>query len=138
MAVYADFSFYTENYLGNAITEADFPRLVLMASMVIDRLTFQRSSAVIEAGTDLGLITAIKMATCAVAEEILKTEQREAGETGVIASEKQGQYAVAYVEADDARQTSDARYRRAARFYLSHTTLMFAGLNEDERSSYDL
>ena len=138
MAVYAEFSFYTGTYLGNAITEADFQRLALRASTFIDRLTFQRTAAVIETGTDPGLINAIQMATCAVAEEIQKNEKREAGETGVIASEKQGQYAVTYVEADDARQTADARIRKAARFYLAHTPLMFAGFNEDERSSYDL
>ena len=138
MAVYAEFSFYTDTYLGNAITEADFPRLALRASMVIDRLTFQRTAAVIEADTESDLINAIQMATCAVAEEIQKNENREAGETGVIASEKQGQYTVTYVEADDARQTADARIRKAARLYLAHTPLMFAGFNEDERSSYDL
>ncbi len=68
--------------------------------MVIDRLTFQRTAAVIEASINLDLINAVQMATCAVAEEIQKNEQREAGETGVIASEKQGLYAVTYVEAD--------------------------------------
>ena len=138
MAVYADFAFYTGTYLGTAIAEADFPRLALRAGMFIDRLTFQRTAAVVEDGTDPDLINAVQMATCAVAEEIQKNEQREAGETGVIASEKQGQYAVTYVEADDARLSADARIRKAARFYLAHTPLMFAGIYEDERSSYDL
>jgi hypothetical protein len=56
----------------------------------------------------------------------------------VIASEKQGQYAVTYVEADDARLSADARISKAARLYLGNTPLMFAGFNENERSSYDL
>jgi len=138
MAVYADFDFYSGTYLGSAIAEADFPRLALRASMFIDRLTFQRAAAVVEDDTDLKLINAVQMATCAVAEEIQKNEQREAGETGVIASEKQGQYAVTYVELDDARLSADARIRKATRLYFAHTPLMFAGFNENERSSYDL
>ena len=56
----------------------------------------------------------------------------------MIASEKQGQYSVSYVEANDAKLSAEARYIKTARLYLSHTKLMYAGLNEDERSSYDL
>jgi len=138
MAVYADYTFYTGTYHGNAIAEADFERLAARSSAIIDQLTFQRTAAVIEAAIETDLITAVKMAVCAVAEEYQKTEQREAGEAGVIASEKQGQYSVSYVEANDAKLSADARYIKAARFYLAHTKLMYAGLNEDERSRYDL
>lgn len=132
MAGYADYAFYTGTYLGIAIAEADFPRLATRASEIIDRLTFQRSAAIVSEGTDTALINAIKLATCAVADEFQKTEQREADGGGVIASERQGQYAIAYVEANDAKLSADARYLNAARLYLGQTKLLYAGFYEDE------
>lgn len=132
MAGYANFTFYAGTYLGNAIAEADFPRLSLRASEVLDRLTYQRALPVITAATDTSLIAAIKLATCAVADEYQKTEQREADGGGVIASERQGQYAVSYVEANDAKIAPEARYLNAARLYLGSTKLLYAGFYEDE------
>ena len=41
---YCDYDFYTNKYLGNVITEADFPRLSERASEKLDRLTFDRLS----------------------------------------------------------------------------------------------
>ena len=79
MAIYPDYTFYTGTYFGNAIAETDFERLAARASTIIDRLTFQRTAAVIEAATETDLITAVKMAVCAVAEEFQKTEQRKLG-----------------------------------------------------------
>jgi hypothetical protein len=135
---YADYAFYTGTFIGIAIAEADFPRFAARASEIIDRLTFQRAAAIIEADTETTLITAIQMATCAVAEEYQKAEQRESGEAGAITSEREGQYSVSYVQNEDANLSADTRYSKAARLYLSHTKLMFAGLHEDERSDYAL
>jgi len=132
MAGYADYTFYINTYLGISIALADFPRLATRASEIIDRLTYRRTAAIIEAETESDLITAIKLATCAVADEYQKTEQRAAEGGGVIASERQGQYAVSYVEAQDAKLSADARYLNAAKLYLGQITLLYAGFYEDE------
>jgi hypothetical protein len=44
MANYADYTFYTDDYLGTAIAEADFPALALRATAVIDAITFGRAA----------------------------------------------------------------------------------------------
>lgn len=133
MAGYADFAFYRDTYLGKAIAEADFPRLAMRASQIIDLVTYQRALPIITANTETDVIIDIKLATCAVAEEIQKTEQRDSQGGGVIASEKQGQYAVSYVEANDAKRSVEERYRQAASLYLLSTGLMYVGFYENER-----
>jgi hypothetical protein len=111
---YVDVEYYTATYLGNAIAQADFPRLALRASEKIDELTFGR------AATDTTNTDAIQMATCAVAEEIQKLDA--AG--GAVQSERQGNYSVTYLS----QLSEDARLLKAAKTYLGSTGLMFRGV----------
>lgn len=120
MAVYADYEFYTDTYLGTAISSANFGKLALRASAVIDRITFNR----IIAETD-----AIKMATCAVAEEIQNNEKN--GNSG-IQSESIGSNSVTYVKGAKATLTDDQKLEQAARLYLDSTGLMFKGFLSGE------
>ena len=121
---YADFTYYSTSFLGTAIAEADFPRLALEASAVIDRITFGR------AATDTENTTAIKNAMCAVAEELLN--QRNAGGADGIASESQGQYSVSYLANSSRSKTNLEKLSNAARLWLDGTFLMFAGFNAGE------
>ena len=73
---YADFTYYENTYLGTTIAEADFPRLALRASAVIDQITFGR------AATDTTNVNAIKNAMCAVAEEI-QNQEAAGGAAGI-------------------------------------------------------
>jgi hypothetical protein len=127
MAAYADFEFYEDDFLGTAIAAVDFARLALRASAVIDQITFNRAAAVITADTDETTITAIMMATCAVAE----TLSQEDGSSGrVVQSERIGSHSVTYA---DARTTHSAR-REAASLWLESSGLMFAGFYSGEYS----
>ena len=119
-----DYAFYTGTFHGNAITQPDFLRLATRAGEVIDQLTFSRIEAVLTADTDTATIDLIKMASCAVAEEIQKLEQSG----GPVSAESVGNYSVSYLS----RLSEDARYLKAARRYLWNTGLMYAGFNEDE------
>ena len=121
---YADFTYYSTSFLGTAIAEADFPRLALEASAVIDRVTFGR------AATDTENTTAIKNAMCAVAEELLN--QRNAGGADGIASESQGQYSVSYLANSSRSKTNLEKLSEAARLWLDGTFLMFAGFSDGE------
>ena len=124
MASYADFTFYTDEFLGTTIDEAAFPKLALDASMLLDTYTFERIPAVVEANTDTNLIFKIRMATCAIAEELLDV-QTSGEERGSIVSETVGGHSVTYAQGGG---RSDAqRYYDIAVTYLGSTGLMYRG-----------
>lgn len=129
---YADYTFYSGTYLGTAIAEAAFPRLALRASAWIDRLTFQRTAAIVTAGTDTATIALIKNATCAVAEEIQNTEAN--GGTDAILSESIGQNSVSYADTSSKMNTAGETYMQTAALYLGSTGLMFPGFAAGEYS----
>lgn len=132
MAVYIDYSYYYSAYVGTAIVPADFSRLALRASAVIDNLTFDRAAAIITAATDSATIDKIKMAACAVAEELQKQDLVD-GADG-IQSESVGSSSVTYAP-NSSKQLSDvARQNKAAKLYLSSTGLMFRGFASGEYS----
>jgi len=123
---YADYTYYINTFLGVAIAETDFPRLALQASAVIDRITFLRAAA----ETDVDNINAIKMAMCAVAEE-LQTQQANNSADGV-ASESQGQYSVSYAANSNRTKSNIGKQTDVAKLWLEGTGLMFAGFNSGE------
>jgi hypothetical protein len=121
---YADYQYYLQTYFGNAISEADFPRLSVRASEYLDRVTRGRAVA------DIDNTTAIKKAMCAVAEEMQSVES-DGGLDG-IASESIGSSSVTYADNSARRMVKERRYERQAAFYLGGTGLMFAGFSSDE------
>ena len=68
--IYADYEFYTDAYLGSAITSDDFPRLATKASAYIDYLTMMRAAKKPD-------FPPVKMACCALAEQyqVIETAQ---------------------------------------------------------------
>jgi hypothetical protein len=132
MAVaYVDYEYYDETYLGTAIAEADFPRLALRASAEIDRLTFERAGAVVEADDDEAVIDKIQMATCAIADDLQRSE--DAGGQDNITSERTGNHSVSYGPKSSMSRSLEENVFESARLYLWNTGLMFKGLNADER-----
>jgi len=125
---YADYTFYTDTYPGSVIASADFDRLALRASAYIDRLTLDR------AASDTENTTAIKMAVCAVAEELQVIEQE--GSTGGIQSERVGSHQVTYSQSSIKQRSKTKRLEEEARLYLAGTFLMFKGFNDDEYGSW--
>lgn len=124
MAVYPDFSFYSDTYLGTTIAATEFPRLALIASAHIDNLTYNRAAAIVTAGTDTATISKIKMATCAVAEKLQTLESSG----GAVQSESVGNASVSYF----APTSEGANIANAAKLYLGLTGLMYAGFTADE------
>jgi hypothetical protein len=132
MAAYADFTYYTGTYLGTAILSADFARLALRASASLDSMTLDRTAPVVTANTDAATIDKIKMATCAVAEEIQRQEQA-GGDTAIgIQSESIGSNSVTYTAGSLSNLNADQRLSRAAKLYLGNTGLMFRGFADGE------
>lgn len=127
---YADFTYYEDTFLGTAIAETDFPRLALRASAQIDRVTFNRAAAIITANTETDNVTAIKMATCEIAEELQR--QESASNVDGVTSESQGQYSVSYGANSNRSKSNQSKIETAARLWLENTFLMFGGFNTGE------
>lgn len=126
---YATYEFYTDVYLGTAISETAFPRLALRASAVIDQLTFGRAAVIVAADDDQSTIELIEMATCAIAEEIQTQESN--GNIDGVTSELVGNYSVSYGASAKAAMTNEEKQEKAARLYLASTGLMYRGLDEN-------
>lgn len=126
MAAYVDYQFYTDTYLGAAIASGDFDRLALRASEQINQITFQRAAEEVDEDN----VALIKMATCAVAEEMNSIES--AGGVDAVQSERVGNYSVTYAQGSVKQQSSLERYANAARVYLDSTGLMYRGFLDGE------
>lgn len=91
---YADYSFYVNEYFGEAVEEEDFRRLSDRASEYICGATGGASDRV--TGSNMVMI---KKATCAIAEVLLDEEKllrRSFSEDKVISSESVGSHSVSY------------------------------------------
>lgn len=122
---YADFDYYSENFGGNAIVEADFPALSARASVYIDAATMGRAKT----ATGDSLV-AVQNATCEIAE-IFQDEQRMNSSTfsasGALSSESVGQWTRNYsTKAVTAAEVEllQTRKRDALLMYLSGTGFM--------------
>lgn len=105
--MFADYAFYTGTYGGSAIPEASFP---LYANKAAAYLGSIMPAVPIPAPDEL------KMAMCAVADEMLKDAAGQAG----IQSESTDGYSVTYV----APLTAKRRYYDLAAQFLAGTDLM--------------
>lgn len=134
--VYADYDFYTNEYFGRAISEANFPRLALRGSQYIDYITQGRAEA--KAGLE-----AVKMCCCALAEQYqtidtaqeLAQKSLSSGSDGLeVQSETVGSWSRSYRSAGDSAQSAaqaakdgEAKLCAAARQYLTVTGLLYRG-----------
>ena len=139
---YADYAYYTGSFLGNAIAQADFPRLSLRASEVIDYFTRDKAKQ----ATDTDVVDALAKCCCALAEQeyadelarrvsTIAAEQAVSGGGGEVKSETVGGYSVSYTTAADyagkASGSSAAQlapeYLAILRRYLANTGLLYRG-----------
>lgn len=127
--VYADYSYYTGTFLGNAIAEADFPRLAKRASERIDLLTRSRAAAY------YGEFPApVRDAACAIAEILQQAERGNAlAGAAIIQSESTGKHSTTYAATQDASTESgqaalNARINGVAWQYMGYTGLLYRGV----------
>ena len=98
---YADYTFYTSTYKGNAIAESDFDRLATRAGSWLDRVA---------GGSPSPVTDAVKMAACAVAEAWQQNEQG-----GEMVSQSVGSWSRTYAKQG---KSNEDRLMEAARLYL--------------------
>lgn len=120
MTAYADYAFYTSEYLGRVITsEKDFAYYALRASEIIDSKTFGRIDEI---------TPAVKMACCAAADELYSDASARAKAAGGISSESVDGYSVSYRAYNtEAEKAAEKRVNAAIKRYLGGTGLMFRG-----------
>lgn len=121
---YVDYLFYTTDYNGTAVAAPDFDRLAEDAGTIIDYLTFDRAEPIITAGTNTSLINKIKMAVCAIIDELY--DIRVSGEG--IQSEAVASYRVTFTAGAIKTVSRDVRFTRVAKLYLGSSGLMYKGL----------
>lgn len=136
--MYADYSYYINDFFGNVIGADDFPRLSSRASDFIDYYTKGKAANATDAET------AIKKACCAIAEQMFADEQAKAvaakavasalsATSGEVKSETVGSWSLSYATSADysAKSTTpkDERktYADIALQYLANTGLLYRG-----------
>nr|DAE80318.1 MAG TPA: Head Tail Connector Protein [Caudoviricetes sp.] len=104
---YADYTFYTKEYFGNAVPESDFPRCAERASDWIDTITFDHIQSE-ELAEEEKAMKRIRKAVCAMAEILYQMDlaQRQAiniasctgatGKGGIITSRSAGSESISY------------------------------------------
>lgn len=112
-----DYSFYTDTYGGNRISQDDWQRISQKAEQRLDGYTFGLSSG------DWEVESWCNRAKCAVCEmsEIIYADERRNGKT----SENTDGYSVSY---DTGKALTGTLYD-VARVYLGDTGLLYAGVD---------
>jgi len=123
MTNYADITFYTGTYLAGkeaVIDTASFIVCARKASQIIKQSTLGNINEM------LPIIEEVKMCCCEVAEQLFKQEQIMKTSNG-IASEKVGEYAVSYVDAEKIRTANIDSINSIINDWLLMTGLMYRG-----------
>ena len=120
MNIYADYKFYINDYLGSSIPEKEFIRYARDASKYVDNVTFNRINGAVSDD--------VKMACCAVAEEMYSQKVSGADSVSGKASESIGDYSKTYFDISSEREKAlAARLYSAALRWLDGTDLMYRG-----------
>ena len=143
--IYADYSYYTDEYFGNAISEEDFPRMEARASRYIDYITQGKAAKVAAVGMDGGeIITAVKNACCELAEQyqlinqaqtLAKQSLAAASDGGAeLQGETVGAWSRSYRSGGDSAQSAtqaakdaEAALYAIAQRYLVNTGMLYRG-----------
>lgn len=126
MAVYADYTFYTETYCGSAVPEKDWPYVSRRASAVIDQITFGRLQ------NGWPVTDAVQLAACAIADAIQAQQNENAQSHSGIKSEDVDGYKVSYDSANTTRSRWAKEQLAAADLYLLRSDpLRYKGENPE-------
>lgn len=131
---YADYQYYKDVYLGEAISEEEFPRLEKKAERYLDALCFHRIHEVEEKHMTEQLADLIRVTVCEMAEayKSMSPEYNSmlAAAVSGISSENNDGYAVSYGGGKDAVTVDNEQKRvmkNVALMYLGDSGLMYRG-----------
>ena len=127
--MYADYSYYTEVFHGDAITKEEFPKYATRASDFIDYFTMGKAAGNAE-------LPGVKKSCCALAEQyqlidaVRKAAAAKVTEDGIIASESVGAHSRSFRSGVDGAQAiteAEKELSNIARQYLLPTGLLYRG-----------
>lgn len=127
--MYADYSYYTTTFYGDAIAEADFPKYASRGSEFIDYITFGKAKGAAD-------LDEVKKCCCALAEQYQTIDKvriaasAKVTDDGIIASESVGPHSRSFrsgVDASQAVSAAEAELGNIARRYLLPTGLLYRG-----------
>lgn len=123
MNAFADYTFYSTVFGGSVIPALSFTALALKASYEVNRHTFGSAASEITTPSDTELVNAIKMATCAVAEEMQKFAS-STDKIKIIKSESTGDHSVSYLSMEEINASQLQVVTEAINKYLEFTGLL--------------
>lgn len=124
MTVYADYNYYTTEYLAGksaAVTAADFPYYAKQASAIIDQYTFGNIKAD-------NVPEEVKNCCCELAEQMYTADTSEAAKKAGISSESVQGWSQSY-ESSEAQKTALRNTQRDCIYkWLGNTGLLYSGV----------
>ena len=120
--MYAEYDFYTMEYMGSAIPETAFAGVERAASAYIDYVTHNR---IVMADLPDTIQRKVKMAVCAVAETCYK---QMTDENPAVSSETVGNHSKSYAVANKGFDERQHEKLVNAKTYLHGTGLLYGGL----------
>lgn len=119
--MYADYEYYTDTYIGGALTEEEFAQASTRASSFLDYFT--RNKAKDYTGDEL------KMCCCALAEQyqIIENAQAQSMSGGELQSQTVGSWSKTYRSGTETAETAREALAGIATRYLAHTGLLYRG-----------
>ena len=126
--MYCDYIYYRNEYYGNLIAEADFPRLATRASDFIDRITYDRLQ---NKEWPERTMVKVKKAVCALADKMseIETANDVIRQNVGIASVSSGSESISYRSGNEISQAEQEKsFSVLVCGYLSGTGLLYAGL----------
>lgn len=121
--VYATYAYYTQDYGGTTLTEAEWPKYARRASAEVDHVTFDRLKHMDEEQ----IIDAVRDAVCEVAEKLHRFETMKGRD---LAAENNDGYSVSFRDPGTQSARQD-EVRLTIRTYLANTGLMYRGWSEE-------
>ena len=121
--MYADYKFYTEEYLGNHIPESTFAAIEKSASAYINYITHNRISP---SELPEWVMQKVKLAVCAVADVCYKQVSDE--ESPIVSSESVGNHSKSYAVIDKGFDHRQREKLFQAKTHLHGTGLLYGGL----------
>ena len=122
--MYADYSFYTMEYMGSVIPDATaYDRAAVEASAYLDYITHNRIK-----GEELPSAVAdkVKLAQCAIADVCYRQVQDDVA--NVVSSESVGNHSVTYAVSKVSYMQRELEKYSKAKIYLHGTGLLYRGL----------
>ena len=123
MTVYADYDFYTTEYLAGksaAVTAADFPYYARQASAVIDRYTHGNINS-----DDVP--EQVRYCCCELVEIMCRSDGSKASKKDGISSESVQGWSQSYESSEDRRNALRSSQKDCIYKWLSNTGLLYSG-----------